>query len=180
MTTIAELKILAKQLGVSRVLRVHTHLNGDSGQYIAAGEDESQAWHLKRRTANWLLNETANRSRPVIILNSFPVTDLTGTLAHELSHHISALAEGKNYRKIRLSPASPELLDSFNKAEFYTTSESREEVRAETLGQYLQGTKLPSLLRREVYTVLSKLSRRQPEFVSLIKRHRKRAKQERN
>jgi hypothetical protein len=100
--------------------------------------------------AGWLMHEAVDRLRSVILLSTWELIEsgVTETLAHELGHHISAVAVGHNYDTMDKRRINARLLDSFHKAGFTTTSDSREEVRAEIIGRYLLGNDIPPSLRR--------------------------------
>jgi|ERR1700684_216917 len=142
---------LAKRLGVSKALKVGRPLkfyDGVDGLYNPAGFYDSETgrdWNLKKKTESWLEHESADRNRPVILLNtqSLTVPGLIDILAHEIGHHLSALAEGSRYETGWTHKTAPsELLRAFKKQGLMVHTESREEVRAETLGNYLLGNTL--------------------------------------
>jgi hypothetical protein len=169
---------LAKRLGVSKVLKVGRPLkfyDGVDGLYNPAGFYDSETgrdWNLKKKTESWLEHESADRNKAAILLNtrSLKTLGLIDILAHEIGHHLSALAEGACYDSGRTNRTAPSgLLRTFKKQGLMAHPESREEVRAETLGNYLLGNKLPRLLQREVVSLLSKLSSRNAQ---LIRNHR--------
>lgn len=163
-----DLKRLATQLGVARVISARSRSGSErQGEYVDG--TLCLDWAVSDRFRAIINGITEMKSLPVILINvdvaGAHFSGVRGALAHEIGHHIDYLANG--YSKER--EPSQRLLTAFHREGFWISPDSYSELIAETLGQYLGGHKLNSMLLAEVNKVLAKLTRKHQRIIQAFR-----------
>jgi hypothetical protein len=160
---------LALQLDTGGVFTA-TSESGLQGEYINGTLPRD--WNMSERCRALRNGITENKDFPIILIDveqALPQDGVSESIAHEIGHHLDYLANGSNRnRKPKRS-----FLSTFHRAGFYTCEDdagSQSELIAETLGQYLRGTNLPSVLLAEVTLVLGKLRRGHVKIIQKFRR----------
>ena len=162
-----EFKRLASRLGVSKVIAA-TSKESEQGEYIFFINPDSWVLPDKRRTfieASVTENKNSQGFKPFILID-IKVADyhigegIPGAIAHEIGHHIFLLANGRKKGWYKARPSKPKFLPAFHREGFQAWPETQEEIMAETLGQYLRGHKLNSVLLSEIKHMLAYSTRR--------------------
>jgi hypothetical protein len=152
------LRKLARDLKVLIIVSLECTENG---LYLDPGESSTTRFKLSR-SQKALVRGNAVKRRATILLNG-QLTDLRRDLAHELGHHLSFRAYGQDtYMDPRPKVA---FLTAFRLAGFTADPETSEELRAETLGQFLLGTKLSKTLQAVVDAVMDRVPKREARLV---------------
>jgi hypothetical protein len=154
------LRKLARDL---RVLIIVSLECTEDGEYLDPGESSATRFKLSR-SQKALVRGNAVKRRETILLNG-QLTDLRRDLAHELGHHLSFLAHGQNTRVDQKQEPEAAFFRAFRLAGFTATPETTEELRAETLGQFLLGTKLSKTLQAVVDAVMERMPKREARIV---------------
>ena len=165
-------KHLALQLGVKRILATKSKERGQ-GEYLNGYTPNH--WEML-----WKLSLIIEKLDAVILIDIEQAISLNGipeTITHEIGHHLDHLANGSPKRT-----PSQSFVSAFERAGFHeyldAFSDHFSELIAETLGQYLRGHKLNSVLLAEVNKVLAKLTRKHQQIIQAF-RNKQRKQNER-
>jgi len=123
----------------------------------------AREWGLPERKIRSL-----NRKCAVVILINFWFENACGTLAHEIGHHIEALA-GLTVKE-RNAPITVRMCRLFSNDS--TVHENRSEINAECFAFYLTSPVLKKGVRRHCVEILLRVRSRNRKAYTLIRSHR--------
>jgi hypothetical protein len=165
-----QLKRLAHDLGVARVIVAPNPGNDFHGQYIYDELSTSwpEKWGLTSRQ-NTLTERFVTNGEAVIFIGYYAVFDQGAChiLAHEIGHHIYQMA-----RYAQQVPVSNMMSRFFPGPGDTYFHKNRDEICAECFAFYLTGAPFKKTIERHCDSILRRVRANDPKAANLIKSHR--------